>query len=470
MYQKIKEYFKLHRDELLNSIMDVIRIPSVNGEELPDMPFGKGNARVLSFVQELAVKMGMKAEILENKVMYVDLNNARTELDILAHLDVVPPGEGWTVTNAFEPVIKEGRLYGRGASDDKGPAIAALYAMSAVKNLGIPLKKNVRLILGADEETGCRDTECYYRHYQEAPCSFSPDAEYPLINVEKGGLYTKYNAKWKESEALPRILSLKGGTVGNVIPNRAEAVIEGIKKEVIEAVLKTAEDETEISFELFSLEKELQYRIRATGRSAHASTPWEGKNAVTGLIHAILKLPLVPCEGLTVLKGLAEIFPHKDYYGNAAGVAQKDEISGELTIGTNVIDYQLDGLVGRIDCRAPICATKENVLDVLTEKLFKIGIELAPESKMTPPHYVPEESSFIQSLLSCYETVMGEKGYCMAIGGGTYAHYLKNGVAFGCMKLGTDYHMHGADEFLIIDEIIKSAELFALAISEICGK
>lgn len=470
MYQKIKEYFEIHRHELLDSIMDAIRIPSVNEEELPGMPFGEGNAKVLSFVKELAVKMGMKAEILENKVMYIDLNNAKTELDILAHLDVVPPGEGWTVTKAFEPVIKDGRLYGRGASDDKGPAIAALYAMSAVKNLGIPLKKNVRLILGADEETGCRDTECYYGYFKEAPCSFSPDAEYPLINVEKGGLYTKYSAKWKENEAVPRILSLQGGTVGNVVPNSAEAIIEGIEKEVIEIILKTAENETDVSFELFPLEKELQYRIKATGYSTHASTPWDGKNAVTGLIHAVLKLPLAPCEGLDVLKGLAEIFPHKDYYGKASGVAQKDEISGELTIGTNVVEYRLDGLSGRIDCRAPVCATKENVLDVLAEKLFKVGIEIAPESKMIPPHYVPEESSFIQCLLSCYEKVMGEKGYCMAIGGGTYAHYLKNGVAFGCMKLGTDYHMHGADEFLVIDEIIKSAELFALAISEICGK
>lgn len=95
-------------------------------------------------------------------------------------------------------------------------------------------------------------------------------------------------------------------------------------------------------------------------------------------------------------------------------------------------------------------------------------MELLKGSRMTPPHYVPEESPFVQTLLTCYEEVMGEPGYCLAIGGGTYAHHLKNGVAFGCMRLGTDYHMHGANEYLIVDEIVRSAELFALVIARLC--
>lgn len=153
MYQKIKEYFEVHKQEMLDDIMAVIRIPSVNGPEKPGMPFGEENAKVLAFAASLAKELGLKAEVLENKVAVIDLNEQSAELDILAHLDVVPAGDGWTVTEPFVPVIRDGRLYGRGSSDDKGPAIAALYAMKAVKDLGITLTKNARLILGADEET-----------------------------------------------------------------------------------------------------------------------------------------------------------------------------------------------------------------------------------------------------------------------------------------------------------------------------
>ena len=259
-----------------------------------------------------------------------------------------------------------------------------------------------------------------------------------------------------------------------MVPNRAEAVVEGLSGEIIRDICRKTENETGIHFTVEPVLPDVSANqgerrfIRATGTSTHASTPWEGNNAVTGLIKAAASLPLSDSAGFRTLNGLAEIFPHNDYYGVAAGVAQKDEISGVLTLGTNMVDYQVTGLMGKIDSRAPLCASKENMLDVLRARLDAEGIQMDPESRMTPPHHVPEDKPFVQTLLSCYEQVMGEKGYCMAIGGGTYAHRLENGVAFGCMKLGTDYHMHGADEYLIIDEIVRSAELFALAIAEIC--
>lgn len=474
MKRRIEKYFEEHRDEFLEDIMKLIRVPSINGPEKPGMPFGEENARVLELAKKMAEGYGLKAETLENRVTVIDLNEKPAGLDILAHLDVVPAGSGWTVTAPFEPVIQNGKLYGRGSSDDKGPAAAALYALRAIKELNIPVKKNVRLILGADEETACRDTAYYYDRFDEAPCSFSPDAEFPLINIEKGGLYTKYSATWEEDQSLPRIERFCGGTAGNVVPNQAEAIVLGLSRPVIQKAAAEAEKETGIQFCIvpgeFKNTEDLEnvWKIEATGQSTHASTPWEGKNAVTGLLSLLIALPLSDSKGLQVLRGLAEIFPYGDYYGAAAGIRQEDKISGFLTLGTNMIDYHVNGLMGKIDCRAPLCASKETVLDVLSEKLTAAGIEIDPDSRMTPPHHVPEESPFIQTLLACYEEVMGEKGSCMAIGGGTYAHHLKNGVAFGCMKLGTDYHMHGADEFLIVDEIIKSAELFTLAIARIC--
>lgn len=468
MKQKIQDYFAEHRQEFLDDIMAFIRIPSVNGPAAPNMPFGEENARVLALAARRAGDFGLKAEVLENYVTVIDLNDKPTQLDILAHLDVVPAGDGWTVTEPFIPVIKEGKLYGRGSSDDKGPAIAALYAMRAVKELGFSLSKNVRIILGADEETSCRDTEYYYSRFEEAPCSFSPDGEYPLINIEKGGLYTKYSAAWEENKTLPRIVCFKGGTAGNVVPGRAEAVVQGLDGNVIKSASERMQQETGIAFEWEAGEQADEWNISAAGKSTHASTPWEGNSAVTGLLKLLTGLPVAESEGYSVLRGLAALFPHGEYYGKAAGVNQEDEISGFLTLGTHMVDFSPTGMIGKIDCRAPVCASKETVLDVLMKKLEDAGIKLDPSSKMTPPHHVAEESSFVRTLLKCYEEVMEEPGRCLAIGGGTYAHHLKNGVAFGCMRLDTDYHMHGADEYLVVDEIVKSAELFALVIATLC--
>ncbi len=469
MYGRIQAYFRDHRQELLEDIMAMVRIPSVNAPAQEGAPFGPACAQALEAMAARARDFGMKAMILEHKVAAVDLNGCPPQLDILAHVDVVPAGDGWTVTEPFVPLLKDGKLYGRGTCDDKGPAVAALYAMRAVKELGIPLKYNARLILGADEETGCRDTECYYSHFPEAPCSFSPDGDYPVINIEKGGLYTSYEGDWEEGETpLPRVCSVEGGTVGNAVPGKARALTRGLDWDETAQTALQVEKRTGVSF---SLRREGEnILILAEGRGGHASTPWEGCSAVTGLLELLARLPFAPCQGLKRLHALARLFPHGDFYGQAAGVAQEDGLSGRLTLTSNVIHYDGCRVSGRIDCRAPLCANEDNVLAVLREKLAGCGLRLPGGARMIPPHHVPQDSPFVQKLLECYEQVMGQPGRCLAIGGGTYAHFLNNGVAFGACHLGTDYHMHGPDEYLIVEEIIQSAQLFALTIARLCGE
>lgn len=468
MYKNIQTYFQEHRQELLDDIQSLIRIPSVTAPPQEDAPFGPCCAKVLDEAVHLAKKFGLSAHILEHKVAYADLNELPPQLDILVHLDVVPPGDGWTITQPFVPLSKDGKLYGRGASDDKGPAAAALYAMRAVKELGIPMKYNARLILGADEETGSRDMDCYYRHFSEAPCSFSPDGEYPVINLEKGGIYTSYSGAWEGDSPLPCVLSVDGGTVGNAIPGKAQAVTMGLDWETAVKIARETEILTGIAF---TLERQgEQILIQAQGQSAHASTPWEGRSAITGLLQLLQALPFAPCPGLTTLHGLSSLFPHGEFYGQGAGISQSDEKSGPLTLTSNVIHYTPNSITGRVDCRVPLCATEENTLHVLRRNMAKWGLHLPDHCSMLPPHYVPEDSPFVQTLLRCYEQVMDEPGRCLAIGGGTYAHFLKNGVAFGASKLGADYCIHGPNEYLVEEEILKTAQLFALTIVELCGK
>ena len=249
MYKKqIEEYFNLHKDEMLEDICKVIRIKSDRQEPKEGMPFGEGVVKVLKEALDIASNMGFATNNYDNYVGTVDFNDKEKALDILAHLDVVPAGDEWTVTEPYEPIIKDGKLYGRGSADDKGPAIVALYALKAVKDLNIPLNKNVRLILGTDEECGSSDIEYYYKIEKEAPMTFSPDADFPVINVEKGGLKANFIADFKEDRTLPRIISVNSGVKVNVIPDKATAVIEGIEKNEVEKYCDTVTNKIGVKF------------------------------------------------------------------------------------------------------------------------------------------------------------------------------------------------------------------------------
>lgn len=298
--EKISAWVDAHKDEMLEDICELCR---VNSEKMPaeeDMPFGPGTAECLDMALDMAEGYGFETCDYDGYVGCVDMNELPHQLDILAHLDVVPAGEGWTVTEPFKPVLKDGKLYGRGTADDKGPAVAALYAMRAVKELGIPLKKNVRLILGTDEECGSSDIRHYYSIEKEAPMTFSPDAEYPLVNTEKGRFPGHFTAGFEASDALPRLVSIKAGTKVNVVPGKAKAAVEGFEMAALEKAAAETKEETGISFE-FAAEGTVT-EITATGIGAHASTPDVGNNALTGLLVFLGKLDFASCPQVDMVR------------------------------------------------------------------------------------------------------------------------------------------------------------------------
>ncbi|EFC94894.1 putative dipeptidase, partial [Hungatella hathewayi DSM 13479] len=331
MYRKeIEEFVEAHRQEMLEDICTLCRI---NSEKMPykeGMPYGEGAFTALAEALSMAENYGFSITNYDNYVGTVDLNEKESQLDILAHLDVVPAGEGWKETEPFEPVVKGDKLFGRGTADDKGPAVAALYAMRAVKELGIPLKKNARLILGTDEECGSSDIAHYYAIEKEAPMTFSPDGSYPVVNTEKGGLNGHFTASFAPSDALPKLVSVEAGIKVNVVPGKARATVQGIDVEVMEKAAEEVSGETGIRFE-FDVEEDAA-TITAIGAGAHASKPEEGNNALTGLLVLIQRLPFAPCEQISAIGRLLELIPHGDTSGKALGIAMSDELSGDLTL------------------------------------------------------------------------------------------------------------------------------------------
>ena len=467
MYQEqINAYFDdpARRQQLVEMISRLVRIRSVREEAQPGMPFGPGPAAALAEGLRLAEELGFATKNYDNYVGAVDMNDLETQLHILCHLDVVGEGTGWTVTQPYEPIEVDGMLYGRGTDDDKGPAVAALLAMQAVRDLGVPLKKNVRLLLGTDEESGSGDIAYYYSKEPYAPCTFSPDGEFPVINLEKGSYKPVFTKTWAAESATPRVKEFHGGFRINVLPPEAECLVAGLSAEAAQPYCDKAAAETGVTYVLTQRGDDLH--ILCKGKGAHASTPEEGVNAITGLIHLLCMLPLAKVGSTAALHALNALFPHGDSAGKALGIAQADEMSGPLTLAFSLLELNDTGLSGQFDSRVPVCANEDNCKAVTEAAFAKFGF--TAEGRMQAPHYTPADTPLVSTLLKCYEQYSGRKGECLAIGGGTYVHDIPGGVAFGCAMPGFNGNMHGADEHTCIADQLTAAKIFTQAIIDLC--
>lgn len=465
MYEvQIENYIRGKIGEMIDDISDLIRIDSSLGEATEGNPFGEKTSEALQTFLKKMNNYGFKGTNYENYVISGDMNDKEKGLDILAHLDVVPGGDGWTVTTPFVPLVKDGRLYGRGTSDDKGPAFVALYAMRAIKELGIPLSKNVRLILGGCEECGGNDLGHYYSTEKHAPYTITPDAEFPVINAERGQAgvrFTKTVSGFSDCD----IVYFKSGIKSNVVPAKATFGVCGMSREEIESLIGTEAENRGLKIDIASADGYIE--ILVTGEGCHASTPDLGRNALTGSLELISLLP-VHGECADALKKLSAVYPFRDYHGESAGIDMEDEDSGRITSSMDILELKDGILSGFIDNRVPMCATDENCISVLREKLNQAGFDVPP-CGMSKVHYVPTDSDYVKSLLNSYEKITGQKKEPLKIGGGTYTHGMPNGVAFGCAEIGLDNHMHGPDEFMVIEDMIKSVRIYADVIINFCS-
>lgn len=466
--EQIEAYFDAHQEEMVRDIMELVAIRSVDGEPLPGKPFGEGPAKALDAALDLAKGHGFAN--VKNFDNYVGTITLGAEDDVLlamlAHLDVVPEGKGWTVCEPYQPVVKDGKIYGRGSSDDKGPAMAALYALRCIRELNIPLKHGVQLILGTAEETGSADIAYYFKKAPTPPMVFSPDGEYPILNTEKGQMHVDAAASYEDSAALPRIRSIDGGLVINAVPPETEAIVEGLDADAVQDALAVAAAETGAVYEVKEIAGGVQ--ILARGKNAHASTPAEGNNAITALIAALLKLPLAESEGLAKLRALHALMPHGQTDGKNWGIACEDEISGALTISLDIFHYGATGFRANFDSRVPVCGGEERLFAIMAQKGAAQGLDMELMSH-AGPHHTPENTPLIEALKKVYAAYTGREAKCVSMGGGTYVHDIEGGVGFGCVFPEEDTHMHGPDEFMPISDLMISGKMFAQVIADLCG-
>jgi succinyl-diaminopimelate desuccinylase len=462
---ELEAYLSGKEAELVAATARLVNIPSTKGEAAPGAPFGVGPAAALEESLKLGQEWGLTATNYDGYVSTFDVNDKDTNLNILCHLDVVDPGEGWD-TDPYQLVEKDGMIYGRGVDDDKGPAAISMLAMRAVKELGIPLKHNVRLILGTDEESGSEDIAYYFSKEPFAPYTFSPDAEFPVINIEKGSYKPVISAQWEEETALPRVASIDGGIRINVVAPIAKAVVLGGTPQLMAPYFAQASAATGAKFSAKPVDGGVE--VTVLGENAHASTPSGGNNAITALLVLLCHLPLAECASTQAVHGLRTLFPHGDYHGKALGIAQEDEISHDLTMTLTLLTLNATGFSAQFDSRTPICANDENCKQVCEAACAAQGFSCV--GQMHAPHHTPAESPFIQTLLQCYEIYSGREGFCQAIGGGTYVHEIPGGVAFGAGNLDFDSRLHAANERARISSMMMAVKIYAQAIIELCGE
>jgi len=453
--------FEGYRNDMIEALKGFIRIESVKSEPGPNMPYGKGIFDALMYVQSVAEKIDLECVNLYGQMGYVDYGYGEKMLGILTHVDVVPAGGGWTV-DPFGGIEKDGRVYGRGAVDDKGPAIAALYAIKALKDNCIQLNKKVRLLFGTDEESTWGDMEFYKAHARHPDIAFSPDGEYPVINTEKGAIQLELSASFEPAKnGGMAIVGFESGSRANIVPNKAECVL----KADFEDIRKRVEGYECPIGGVFTCEalSTGNVRVSVAGKSAHGSLPENGINAACSLIGFLDTLPLADGGAEDAVRLLAKKIGFK-YYGQGLGLEASD-FSGRLTVNLGALSVGKGRFAAKIDIRYPVTFPKESVDEKVKENFAGFGIEY---TLSLPTHHVPEESPLVSALKQVYEEATGEKAYCIALGGATYARAFPNAVTFGPLFPGQPKVEHGPDEYIEIDSLMKNARLIANAIAKLC--
>lgn len=461
----LRERVESYREEMIRSIQELVFIPSVKGKALPGKPFGEDIGRALEYALNLAAHLGFRVKNLDGYAGYAEFGEGKETLAILAHLDVVPPGDGWTYP-PFSGQIHDGKIYGRGTIDDKGPAIAVLYAMKAVMDSKAALGKKVRLILGTDEESGWKDMEYYFKHEPMPELGLTPDANYPVIHAEKGILHISLIKEFTgENHVASGISRIEGGSRANMVPDSCKCVFNS--SDYGEKVLTHMKSFREYSgYKIdadFSQEGEVV--LKSVGISAHASTPEKGENAISQMLACLATLGLGDSELENFVLTLNDKIG-TDITGRNMGIDFKDDVSGKLTLNLGVIEVDRQAGKATIDIRYPVKYTKEQVIEGIKNALEGTGINVKIEHSQDPL-YIPNDHFLVQTLMEVYNEETGQALKPLAIGGGTYARALKTGVAFGAVFPGKPELAHQKDEYIEIEDLMLNAKIYAKAIAQL---
>lgn len=452
----INEKVNQYQNALIRSIQENVRIPSVQGPAAENAPFGETVRLSLEHALKTAENLGFQVTNLDNYIGWAEYGDGEEMIAVLGHLDVVPEGDGWSC-DPYGGIIRDGKIMGRGTTDDKGPSIAALYALAALRDSDLPIRRRVRVLLGCNEETGSADINYYLSHGGEIPVmGFTPDGEYPVINGEKGIITVAFDTEYEQTGDL--ILdSVSGGTAPNVVPGYAVATFKCNPK--LTSILSKKSDSS-----LKFTETDDGFSLEAFGLGAHGSTPELGVNAIGKLLIAMKELPL----STPLLDRISFLADHigMETDGASAGIALEDNVSGKLSLNLGRIQGNSNSLSVMINYRYPVTFSYDDCGPKLN-KLFQDHCFTILREGYKDKLYIPEDSQLVTALMKVYREQTGRTEKPKCIGGGTYAKSIPNLLAFGPIFPGDELCEHKPDEYITIDSLIKNTQIIAHAMYEL---
>lgn len=427
----------INRENAIKWLTEILKFPSVEGQAQPNAPFGKDVDDCLQYSLELLSSLGFNVKNIEGYCGYGEIGQGEL-FGILCHLDVVPVSGKWTYP-PFGAECHDNKIYARGALDNKGPFICALYAVVRLLQEGKQPTRRIRFILGCDEESGWECMTRYVKTEEMPVLGISPDGDFPVINCEKGIVY--HTLRHPKPEFL---IDIGGGDRANMVPNYAYAVVVNTPE-----ILQKLKAQNECAY---NIDKD-SIRIEASGKSAHGSHPEDGDNAILKILNA-----------LSFEKAFADMYKaFSDHNGNNVKLGIEDKESGKLTLNLGTVKLDKGEIVYELDIRHPISYTKEQVTEMLKSGIFA----KVEQGFFHLPLFVPKTHTLVTTLLNAYNKVMKTNAQPISIGGGTYARVLPLGVAFGPCFPDSKAGIHCVDEYIDLDEFDTSCEIYYQAFKEL---
>ena len=452
-----------HKEDLLKDLFELLSVRSILGTDITEeTPFGSGPREALDLILSFGKRDGYKTKLVENKAGHIEVGQGEELFGILGHVDVVPVVEADWTSHPFKPEIRDGKIFARGSLDDKGPTMAAYYAVKLLDKLGVKWNKRVRVIIGSDEETGFRCVEAYFKHEEQPASGFTPDAMFPLVYAEKARATFDHKLKFVDEDGQYnyKLVKFNGGQVLNMVIASAKAELEGEVSDIKEKF------ENFLAQEKLEGEVEVGNTIKLTlkGKAAHGSTPQYGINGATKLAEFLSTLGL-DNNGKNFVNYIVEKLAN-DPFGEKLGIDYSDNEMGEATYNYGILDYDLEKKVGIVstDCRHPM--KFDLVARLNGVKVDNIDIEVTSTKEA---HYVPKDDELVTTLMDVYRKHTGDtKNDAFVLGGGTYARCLKKGVAFGLLFPGKEDTMHQANEYLEVEDLLLATAIYAEGIYKLC--
>lgn len=467
--EKLKEAVMKIVPEAENTLQKLVRIDSEKTDPavLEDgtyCPFGQGVEEAYQLFMNTAKSMGFRTEDADHYGGHAEIGEGSEVLGIIGHLDVVPASGSWSF-DPFSGDIEDGYMLGRGTTDDKGPMVAALYAVKALLNAGFVPDRKIRLIAGLDEETDWIGLSHYRKAFPDPDFGFSPDGCFPLVNGEKGIMNFDLAHKIHKmvSDGL-RLTRLEGGTARNIVPDHARALLSGMSGEEWDVIRSKADEYAgRTHFQLRTRKTGKSLEITAEGKAAHASSPEDGLNAVSILMDFLGQLDFASDDVNEFIRFYNACIGF-DCRGGGLGCARTGKYGDDLTFNIGLVKFDREAVSVLADIRYPVDCSEEELFEAIAQKLDAYHVGLVKRDG-EEPMYEPEDSPLATAMLDAYRTCTGDQdGRAIVLGGGTYAKPFANMLAFGAQFLSDPDLMHQADEKIPLERFRQSIEIYAHAI------